>query len=53
MERLIHECGQVQRDFISFYLSPKETTKCSPFRVYEGRDSCVVFGVRVPVNPGS
>jgi hypothetical protein len=48
--------GQVEKDFISFYLSPKETGKSSPFRAYndaEDRDSYVVFGVRVPVNPGS
>lgn len=48
--------GEVEKEFINFYLSPKETGKTSPFLAYhepEYRDSYVVFGVRVPVNPGS
>jgi hypothetical protein len=48
--------GQVEKDFISFYLTSKETGESSPFRAYdnpEGRDNYVVFGVRVPVSPDS
>jgi len=46
--------GKVEMDFISFYLSPKGTNTSSSYsydHLPEDKDSYVVFGVRIPVNP--
>ena len=46
--------GKVENDFISFYLSPKDskfTTSVETKHQPQDRDSFVVFGVRVPINP--
>lgn len=46
--------GKVENDFISFYLSPKGskvTTSVEAKHQPQNKDSYVIFGVRVPVNP--
>jgi hypothetical protein len=48
--------GDIERDFISFYISPKNAKPSSSFRAQqetEDRDSYIVFGVEVPVRTRS
>lgn len=45
--------GNVEKDFTSFYISPKGWSTETPYRAEqepEDRDSYIVFGVRVPLN---
>ena len=46
--------GNVERDFTSFYISPKEWSTGYSFRTeQEDRDSYIVFGVEVPLDSRS
>jgi hypothetical protein len=48
--------GDVEKDFISFYTSPKNAKPSPSFRAQretEDRDSYIVFGVEVPVRTRS
>ena len=48
--------GYIEKDFISFYTSPKNVKPTPSFRVQretEDRDSYIVFGVEVPVRTRS
>ncbi|HEX3036993.1 MAG TPA: hypothetical protein VHT73_18055 [Thermodesulfobacteriota bacterium] len=47
--------GTVERDFTSFYISPKEANPAASLRADrksdDDKDYTVVFGVRIPVSP--
>lgn len=48
--------GHVEKDFTSFYISPKEWSTETSFRAEqqpEDRDSYIVFGVEVPLDSRS